>query len=351
MIGRGNTIGAVLSAVTTLLFLSFVCALSAKAQFVVEHNESGHRLRGLHGVVSKQIVRSFESDKEASLVFREILSATGIPGFADRISLRASAETENAEAQIGENGQRYIFYNSAFMQELRARTGRYWSLVFVVAHEVGHHIAGHLDFKGENHRVELEADRYAGFILGRMGASYEDVAATARTIGTVEATSSHPARAQRIQAVSLGWSDGRGSPPTERKQETASISASPGLAGQRRPSERSPKPDSNNDAQQKAEIEAIANRFTLFRETGIHTNPYNSTVFTGGSGQGRGIANCMSYCLRNSGCRAFKSDDHICHVYRTSEFVHLKAENVTDWNAPRLQLVKEPGWVSGILRP
>ena len=91
--------------------------------------------------------------------------------------MRASAETANAEAQIGEDGQRYIFYNSTFMRELGAKTQKYWALVFVIAHEVGHHIAGHLDFAGQNHRVELEADRYAGFILGRMGATHDEAIA------------------------------------------------------------------------------------------------------------------------------------------------------------------------------
>lgn len=184
-------------------------ATTARAQFMVDHEQSGFRMRGLHGS-GGIIKRSFESDREATGVFREILAATGIPGVAERIVVRASADTQNAEAQISDNNQRYIFYNASFMQEMQAKTGRYWSLVFVVAHEVGHHIAGHLDFQGQNHQIELEADRYAGFILGRMGASYDDAIAAVRTIASVEASISHPPRDQRIQAVSLGWSDGRG---------------------------------------------------------------------------------------------------------------------------------------------
>ena len=180
-----------------------------QAQFMVDHEQSGYQMRGLHGSGAR-IKRSFESDREAAGVFREILTATGIPGVAERIVIRASADTQNAEAQISESNQRYIFYNANFMQEMQAKTGRYWSLVFVVAHEIGHHIAGHLDFQGQNHQVELEADRYAGFILGRMGASYEDTIAAVRTIASAEASVSHPPRDQRLQAVSLGWSDGRG---------------------------------------------------------------------------------------------------------------------------------------------
>ena len=197
------------------LALGLACAaapVSVSAQFIIDHETSGKRLRGLHGSPAP-IRRSFESDREAAATFREILAATGIPGVADRIHVRASAETANAEAQIGEDGQRYIFYNSTFMRELGARTQHYWSLVFVIAHEVGHHIAGHLDFAGQNHRVELEADRYAGFILGRMGATHEETMSAVGGIGSGAASTTHPPRDQRIQIASLGWNDGAGGQP------------------------------------------------------------------------------------------------------------------------------------------
>lgn len=191
----------------------------ADAQFIIDHETSGKRLRGLHGPASPAIRRSFESDREAAATFREILAATGIPGVADRIQVRASAETANAEAQVGEDGQRYIFYNSTFMRELGAKTHQFWSQVFVIAHEVGHHIAGHLDFAGQNHRVELEADRYAGFILGRMGATHEEAIAAVDGIGAGAGSATHPPRDQRIQIVSLGWNDGAGGAQSRRPTE------------------------------------------------------------------------------------------------------------------------------------
>lgn len=192
-----------------LFVLGSLTPLPAHSQFVMDHDRTGGRLRGLHGPMASAIKRSFESDKEAIAIFREILSATGIPGVAERILVRASADVPNAEALIGEDGKRYILYNATFMQELQSKTRKYWSQVFVVAHEVGHHIAGHLDFDGQNHQVELEADRFAGFILGRMGASHDDGLAAARMVGTEKETETHPSRDQRVQAVSLGWSDGQ----------------------------------------------------------------------------------------------------------------------------------------------
>ena len=218
------------SALAVGLTLSVVTG-PANAQFIIDHETSGKKLRGLHGPTAPRIKRSFESDREAASTFREILAATGIPGVADRIQVRASAETANAEAQIGEDGQRYIFYNSTFMRELGAKTRQYWALVFVIAHEVGHHIAGHLDFAGQNHRVELEADRYAGFILGRIGASHDEAIAAVGAIGAGAGTDTHPPRDQRVQIVSLGWNDGvgpqraRAEPPPPQAQPAPRTSA------------------------------------------------------------------------------------------------------------------------------
>lgn len=216
---------ALVAALAAGLVLSAIAG-PADAQFIIDHETSGKKLRGLHGPAGPRIKRSFESDREAAATFREILAATGIPGVADRIHVRASAETANAEAQIGEDGQRYIFYNSTFMRELGAKTQHYWALVFVIAHEVGHHIAGHLDFAGQDHRVELEADRYAGFILGRMGASHEEAIAAVGSIGAGAGTSTHPPREQRVQIASLGWNDGAG-PQRVRAAEPPQPPASP----------------------------------------------------------------------------------------------------------------------------
>jgi len=162
--------------------------------------------------------RSFQSDAEAQAVFRKVLTAAGFTGLEDRIVFRASAETSNAEAFIEKNKdgkeERLIFYNAMFMQELRRETKDYWSMVAILAHEIGHHVRWHTEIAGRNHEFELEADYQAGFILRRMGATLEQAQAAFRTF-PIEATATHPGRAQRLQMVTLGWTDGgaRHSPP------------------------------------------------------------------------------------------------------------------------------------------
>ena len=162
-------------------------------------------LRGFHGGQTR-IRRSFRSDVEARAVLGRILSAAGLAGMEDRIVLRASAETSNAEATV-EGDQRLIFYNVDFMQRLREQTHDYWSTVAILAHEIGHHIRLHTIIPGRNHEFELEADYQAGFILRRMGATREQAIGAYRVFPEAE-TASHPGRSQRIQSVTLGWIDG-----------------------------------------------------------------------------------------------------------------------------------------------
>lgn len=225
------------------LLLVLLTSPTAWAQFVRDHNS--HGLRSFHGQTS-QIRRSFQSDAEARAIFKQILSVVGLSGMDDRINIRASADTDNAIALIERNGdkeERLILYNVVFIQEITRKTQQYWSRVAILAHELGHHIRFHTVIPGRDHEFELEADYQAGFILRRMGATLQEAQAAFKEIGTEAATPTHPARADRIQSVTLGWMDGGGlqseqktqprPPPAAPKNETNVASLPPPTA--RRP--------------------------------------------------------------------------------------------------------------------
>jgi hypothetical protein len=82
---------------------------AAEAQLVRDHDGKG--LRSFHGQTSR-IRRSFQSDSEARAVFKHILAVSGLAGMKDRIVVRASAETDAAEAFVektGDKEERLIF--------------------------------------------------------------------------------------------------------------------------------------------------------------------------------------------------------------------------------------------------
>lgn len=191
--------------------LAAVAALTAgpaAAQFMMDHSAQGS-LRSFHGTgAPSRIKRSFQSDTEARAELDRILSAVGLNWISDRIALRSSAETENAEAGIGKDNERFIFYNVTFMQKLKAKTKEQWTLVSILAHELGHHLAFHTEITGNDHKFELEADYFSGFVLRRLGATLDQAHAAMKEISPKEATKTHPGLDQRLQVIGIGWTDG-----------------------------------------------------------------------------------------------------------------------------------------------
>ena len=102
-------------------------------------------------------------------------------------------------------GRRYVVYDSDEFSWQAGRTN--WSETGVMAHEIGHHLAGHTAaVSGEDWEQELEADRFAGFALGRLGARLEQALLWTADLSE-SGSKTHPPRAQRIEATSGGWRD------------------------------------------------------------------------------------------------------------------------------------------------
>jgi hypothetical protein len=101
------------------------------------------------------------------------------------------------------NGKRYIVYDRRRFQW--DRKAPRWEDVAILAHEIGHHLNGHtLDDIGSRPPTELEADRFAGFAISRLGGSLENALAGFRALPK-DGSRTHPPRAERLAAVEAGW--------------------------------------------------------------------------------------------------------------------------------------------------
>ena len=81
-----------------------------------------------------------------------------------------------------------------------------WAVISILAHEVGHHLLGHIFVIDSNFKQrELEADEFSGFIMYRMGASLDEALVTMRTLGPEQETPSHPEKGARLAAIEHGW--------------------------------------------------------------------------------------------------------------------------------------------------
>lgn len=168
-----------------------------------------------------ETVVGFASDAEAEEVIRKILAAAGL---ARNFRIQA-AGVPNAAAVI-KNGERLILYNQYFMKQVFDATHSTWAAISIMAHEIGHHLNGHtLALPAARHTAELEADYWSGFILRKMGASMEDARAAMGSIGSDVASSTHPAKHDRLAAITSGWvSNDKSTPgaPTNESPKTAS---------------------------------------------------------------------------------------------------------------------------------
>lgn len=99
--------------------------------------------------------------------------------------------------------QRRIVYDTAYFTWVEGSPN--WRETGIMAHEIGHHLAGHTaGIRTSSHAQELEADRFAGFALGRLGATLSQATRWTQDLSE-DGSSSHPPRRQRIIAASDGW--------------------------------------------------------------------------------------------------------------------------------------------------
>lgn len=160
--------------------------------------------------------KSFSNERIADAALNNILSTIGA---SKRFVLQECSNINNAIA-LTFNGVRYIMYDPEFMKTLSQ--GDKWSNMFILAHEVGHHINGHtVDVLASNssnqvslstsRTQELEADEFAGFVLGRLGADLSDALSGVELLPDEDDTySTHPRRSKRIEAIKKGFNESGG---------------------------------------------------------------------------------------------------------------------------------------------
>ena len=82
----------------------------------------------------------------------------------------------------------------------------YWASVSILAHEIGHHLNGHsLMPGGSRPSLELEADKFSGFVLATLGASLEDSQVAINKLVSDEGSLTHPPKSARLAAIANGW--------------------------------------------------------------------------------------------------------------------------------------------------
>ncbi len=146
-----------------------------------------------------------------------VLKITSLIGLKPNFILIPCPGIQNAAALLYDDNVRYIIYDKPFLDGIAKSVKTNWSNMMILAHEVGHHLNGHTlkhSNKAGSRDEELEADEFAGFILGKMGATQLQTLAAMDGIPhpdcDVEYFSDHPCKVKRLNALKEGWSKATG---------------------------------------------------------------------------------------------------------------------------------------------
>lgn len=186
-------------ALNSLFFFTFYLAFPAA--HVAQQRIHIDKSCSFNNTLSEDDLYGFDSDENAEAALKRIMKHTGLPA---KFKIMA-ANVPNAAAVIhGE--ERFILYNQEFMRRVKDVTRTDWAAVSILAHEVGHHLSGHtLDKIGSRPDKELEADKFSGFVLRKMGATLEQAKAAMANIASDAGSHTHPPKSARLTAIANGW--------------------------------------------------------------------------------------------------------------------------------------------------
>ena len=183
---------------TNVLIFSLLLPVGAQEELDIDHEQSCCYVSKLDPEIK---IYSFENDADARLAVKRIMAYSGLePNF-----LITAANVPNAAAVI-QKDKRLILYSQEFMERIKSQAKTDWAAYAIMAHEIGHHLQGHtLTKEGSRPRLELQADKYSGYVLGLMGASLDEAISALKTLSPGPGSETHPSRSARLAAGTNGW--------------------------------------------------------------------------------------------------------------------------------------------------
>jgi Peptidase family M48 len=172
------------------------CLFITTAAFSQQVNSCGFK------IPPKSLASKFQSVYEARDILKSMLDTIK---WKQNFSIREQNGINNAYATILQN-KRWIIYDNDFLENLDTYAATKWASISVLAHEMGHHYYNHVvSGKGSTIPTEIEADAFSGYIMNKLGATLEQSVAAMKTIATDRASSTHPAKADRLSSITKGW--------------------------------------------------------------------------------------------------------------------------------------------------
>jgi hypothetical protein len=145
-------------------------------------------------------------------IAKEIVAQIGLPQNFVIKSDTTYRSNAKAEMRTDEDGRirRYIVYDPSFFNDINDKANNKWAAISILAHEIGHHLNNHsLNNDGSTYTYELEADKWSGFVLRKMGANLKDAQSAILTLKNQKRPSlTHPPKIERLESIENGWRSG-----------------------------------------------------------------------------------------------------------------------------------------------
>ncbi|MFM9909865.1 MAG: M48 family metalloprotease [Chitinophagaceae bacterium] len=219
---------------TFLIGLFLIVSGSVNAQYI---NGCGYK------IPPRSLLRSnFKSVYEAKSIVKNMLDSIE---WKENFQLQEQNGINNAYATIIRN-TRWIVYDNDFLENLDSYAATKWASISVMAHEMGHHYYNHVvSGQGSTVPTEIEADAFSGYVMYKIGATLEQSIAAMKSIASDQASSTHPAKKDRLAAIAKGWNQAKATAPKNNNGANNSTGGT-GNGGGNNSGSNSPGPGNTN---------------------------------------------------------------------------------------------------------
>lgn len=174
------------------------------------------------------IKTSFQSVYEAKQILQNMLDTIR---WKENFSVKEQNGIRNAYATII-NRARWIIYDNDFLEDIDAYASTKWASISVLAHEMGHHYYNHtVSGTGSTPPKEIEADAFSGYVMQKLGATLNESVAAITAIASDRASSTHPAKKDRVAAITKGWNSAKNEGPASGGGNNGNTGGNTGTEG------------------------------------------------------------------------------------------------------------------------
>jgi hypothetical protein len=193
---------------TLILFLLLTTGIAAQAQQI-----TGCGFK----VPPRSLKSNFSSTYEAKTIVNSML---GNIKWDENFNIREQNGIRNAYATIINNA-RWIVYDNNFLEDIDAYAATKWASISILAHEMGHHYYNHVVSRsGSTPPKEIEADAFSGYVMYKQGATLNESIAAISAIASDRASATHPAKTDRVAAITRGWNNAKTEMPANTPGNT-----------------------------------------------------------------------------------------------------------------------------------